>query len=183
MARQVGEGRDRIAQAEAQLITSTGLPLDRLERDVDDFDRIDLEAEIYELGRQFNSLDQRREEQALLVGGRRKERGGIDASDRSAVIAERAQESLADVVAHTEEYVRVVLARSLLQKQIADYRERNQGPILTRASQLFHDRTLGWYAGLDTDMDDKGVPLVLAKTSAGGTLDVSRLSSGAGDQL
>ncbi len=174
---------ERIAQAEAQLITTTGLPLDRLERDVDDFERVDLETEIEELGRQFNSLDQRREEQALLVGGRRKERAGIDASDRAAEVAERAQETLADVVAHTEEYVRVVLARTLLQKQIAEYRERNQGPILTRASQIFHDLTLGRYSGLDTDMDDKGVPLVLAKTSTGRSIDVARLSSGTTDQL
>lgn len=173
----------RIAEAEAQLIATTGLPLDRLEREMDDFERVDLESEIEELGRQFNSLDQRREEQALLVGGRRKERAGIDASDRAAAMAERAQETLADVVAHTEEYIRVVLARTLLQKQIADYRERNQGPILTRASQLFHDLTLGRYAGLDTDTDDKGVPLILAKTSAGGSVDIARLSSGTRDQL
>ena len=76
-----------------------------------------------------------------------------------------------------------MLARTLLQQQIADYRERNQGPILTRASQLFRNLTLGRYTGLDTDADDSGVPVILAKTSAGGSVDVARLSTGARDQL
>ncbi len=173
----------RIASAETQLIATTGLPLARLESDVNDFDGIDLEAEIGELGRQFGSLDQRRQELARLVGGLGNERAGIGASDQAAVAAEQAQEALAEVVANTEEYVRVVLARTLLQKQVADYRERNQGPILTRASQLFRLLTLGRYTGLDTDVDDSGVPVILAKTSAGGSLDVARLSTGARDQL
>lgn len=173
----------RIADAETQLIATTGLPLARLEGDVNDFDGIDLETEIGELARQFGSLDQRRQELALLVGGLGNERAGIGASDQAAVAAEQAQEALADVVANTEEYVRVVLARTLLQKQIADYRERNQGPILTRASQLFRNLTLGRYAGLDTDVDDSGVPVILAKTSAGSSVDVARLSTGARDQL
>ena len=173
----------RIAKAEAQLIATTGLSLDRLECDVDDFERVDLEAEIGELGGQCDSLEHRREEQALLVGERRKERAGIDASDRAAAVAERAQETLADLVAHTEEYVRTVLARALLQKQVADYRERNQGPILTRASQRFHDLTLGRYTGLDTDMDEKDVPLILAKTKGGGSIDLAKLSIGTRDQL
>jgi len=173
----------RIADAETQLIATTGLPLARLERDVNAFDGIDLETEIGELARQFGSLDQRRQELALLVGGLGNERAGIGASDQAAVAAEQAQEALADVVANTEEYVRVVLARTLLQKQIADYRERNQGPILTRASQLFCNLTLGRYAGLDTDVDDSGVPVILAKTSAGGSIDVARLSTAARHQL
>lgn len=173
----------RIAEAETQLIATTGLPLARLDRDVNDFDGVDLETEIGELGRQFGSLDERRQELARLVGGLGNERAGIGASDQAAVAAEQAQEALADVVANTEEYVRVVLARTLLQKQIADYRERNQGPILTRASQLFRNLTLGRYPGLDTDVDDSGVPVILAKTSAGRSVDVARLSTGARDQL
>lgn len=173
----------RIAEAETQLITTTGLPLALLECDVDDFDGIELETEIGELARQFGRLDERRQELAQLVGGLGNQRAGIGASDQAAVAAEQAQEALADVVANTEEYVRVVLARTLLQQQIADYRERHQGPILTRASQLFRNLTLGRYAGLDTDVDDSGVPVILAKTSAGGSVDVARLSTGARDQL
>ena len=172
-----------IVQAEKQLIATTGLSLDRLEREVDDFERVDLETEIGELGHQCDRLDQHREEQALFVGELRKERAGIDASGRAAVCAERAQETLADVVAHADEYVRTVLARVLLKEQVADYRERNQGPILTRASQLFHDLTLGRYTGLDTDMNEKGVPLILAQTSGYESLDVAKLSIGTRDQL
>ena len=83
----------------------------------------------------------------------------------------------------TDEYVRVILARALLEEQIIDYRERNKGPILSRASQLFRDLTLGRHTGLDTDVDDKGVPIILATTALGSTLEVANLSTGASDQL
>jgi uncharacterized protein YhaN len=174
---------EQIGGLESQLIETTGLPLERLDSEVDDFEGVDLETEINVLTRQCTDLDTLRNECAVRVGELRKARVDIDASDEAAVAAEHAQEVLADLVTDADEYVRVVLARVLLEEQIADYRERNQGPILGRASQLFHDLTLSRYGGLDTDLDDKGVPMILAKAASGGTVEVARLSTGARDQL
>ena len=76
-----------------------------------------------------------------------------------------------------------MVAKYLLEQEIADYRARNQGPIIGRASETFTRLTLGKYSGIDTDVDDKGQPVILAKRSSAGSLDVSSLSTGARDQL
>ena len=174
---------EEIAGLESQLIVTTGLPLEQLVREVDDFADVDLETAIELLMDQCNELDILRNERAVRVGELRKARVDVDASDEAAVAAEHAQEVLADLAAGADEYVRVVLARVLLEEEIAHYRERNQGPILGRASQLFHELTLGRYGGLDPDLDDKGVPIILATAASGGTVEVARLSTGARDQL
>ena len=167
----------------SQLIRSTGLSLDQLNGEVDDYEDVDLETEIALLTSQSNQADTLRNERAVRVGGLRKARADIDASDRAATEAENAQEVLAGLMRDTDEYVRVILARALLEEQIIDYRERNRGPILSRASQLFCNLTLDRHTGLDTDFDDKGVPIILAKTASGSTLNVAQLSTGACDQL
>ena len=172
-----------IRDLESQLIRSTGLSLDQLNGEVDDFENADLETEIALLTSQSNQADTLRNERAVRVGELRKARADIDASDRAATEAENAQEVLTGLMRDSDEYVRVILARALLEEQIIDYRERNRGPILSRASQLFRDLTLDRHTGLDTDLDAKGVPIILAKTASGSTLDVSHLSTGACDQL
>ena len=172
-----------IGDLESQLIRSTGLSLDQLNSEVDDFEDTDLETEIALLTSQSNQADTLRNERAVRVGELRKARADIDASARAATEAENAQEVLAGLIRDTDEYVRVILARALLEEQIIDYRERNRGPILSRASQLFRELTLHRHTGLDTDLDDKGVPIILAKTASGSTLDVAHLSTGACDQL
>lgn len=48
----------------------------------------------------------------------------------------RAQQSLAEVVDYAEEYVRTVLAKRLLEEQVASYRDENQGPLLQRPRAL-----------------------------------------------
>ena len=172
-----------IGDLESQLIRSTGLSLDQLNGEVDDFEDADLETEIALLTSQSTQADTLRNERAVRLGELRKARADIDASDRAATEAENAQEVLAGLMRDTDEYVRVILARALLEEQIVDYRERNRGPILSRASQLFRALTLDRHTGLDTDLDDKGVPIILAKTASGTTLDVAHLSTGARDQL
>ena len=131
-----------IGDLESQLIRSTGLSLDQLNSEVDDFEDTDLETEIALLTSQSNQADTLRNERAVRVGELRKARADIDASARAATEAENAQEVLAGLIRDTDEYVRVILARALLEEQIIDYRERNRGPILSRANQLFCELTL-----------------------------------------
>ena len=95
----------------------------------------------------------------------------------------RAQQSLAEVVDYAEEYVRTVLAKRLLEEQVARYRDENQGPLMQRGRELFRELTMGRYAGLDTDTDNKGIPLLLARTANDRLLEIGSLSTGTRDQL
>ena len=168
---------------ETDLIDATGVSLDQLEAEVDAFADIDLDTSIGDLTSRREDVDRERKEAALQVGGLQSERKSIDDSDEAAAAAESAQLSLSEVANDTDEYVRVRLARYLLEQQIAEYRAHNQGPILVRASEIFSLLTLDRYTGIDTDVDDKGQPVIRAKRSSGGSLDVVALISGARDQL
>ena len=108
-----------IGDLESQLIKSTGLSLDQLNGEVDDFEDADLETEISLLTSQSNQADTLRNERAVRVGELRKARADIDASDRAATEAENAQEVLAGLMRDTDEYVRVILARRVTRR--ADY--------------------------------------------------------------
>jgi hypothetical protein len=172
-----------IERLETDLIDATGVSLDQLGGEVDAFVGIDLDTEIRELSSQLEDRDRDRKEVALEIGGLRTDRASIDDSDEAAMDAERAQLVLSEVANNSDEYVRVVLARYLLEQQIAEYRSQNQGPILRRASEIFSQLTLEEYSGIDTDIDDKGQLVILAVRDSAGPLDVAALSTGARDQL
>jgi uncharacterized protein YhaN len=173
----------KIEQNESDLIDATGISLEQLAKEVDALTDTDLDSVIGELSSRREDLDLGRKEMALEIGGLRSERALIDDSDEAALDAEQAQLILSAVAGHAEEYVRVMLARYLLDQQITEYHTHNQGPILKRASEIFRQLTLEEYSGIDTDNDDKGLPVILATRGSGGSLDVTALSTGARDQL
>lgn len=168
---------------ESNLIDATGIALAQLEAEVDDSAETDLDTTISDLSARVETCDGERTAAAEELGGIRTERRSIGDSDAAAMAAERAQLTLAEVANHTDEYVRVTLARYLLDQQIAEYRMHNQGPILVRAGEIFGRLTLDKYSGIDTDADAKGNPFLLAKRDSGGSSDVSALSADARDQL
>lgn len=170
-------------ELESNLLDATGMALDQLADEVDAAADDDLDTLIADLSSRRDGRDQERSEVAQTVGGLRSNRKSIDDSDEAAVAAEQAQLALSDVANNTDEYVRVTLARHLLEQQIAQYRAENQGPILGRASEIFRHLTLDGYTGIDTDADDKGQLVILAKRASGGSLGVSALSTGTRDQL
>ena len=172
-----------IERLETDLIDATGVSLDQLGGEGDAFVGIDLDTEIRELSSRLEDRDRDRKEVALEIGGLRTDRASIDDSDEAAMDAESAQLVLSEVANNSDEYVRVVLARYLLEQQIAEYRSQNQGPILRRASEIFSQLTLEEYSGIDTDIDDKGQLVILAVRDSAGPLDVAALSTGARDQL
>jgi uncharacterized protein YhaN len=82
-----------------------------------------------------------------------------------------------------EHYVDLTLQEILLERAVALYRERNQGPILARATGLFRDLTSGAYSGLRADIDESGEPVVIAEHATRGALEVAALSDGTRDSL
>jgi len=71
-----------------------------------------------------------------------------------------------------------------LKLAIEDYRQRNEGPILGKASAFFCRVTDGEYAGLKVDFDDKDQPRLVGVRPAGlGMVAANRLSDGTADAL
>ena len=172
-----------VAQWDDELLEAAGVPLEQVESEVDELVDADLDALIDELSGQRDALDEERTEITLSVGALRNQLAEIDESHEAALAAEKAQATLAELSDHADEYIRVVLAKQILEREIEAYRERNQGPILGKASELFERLTLHRYTGIETDTDRKGKVVLQAKTANGSLIEVSRLSTGTRDQL
>src|SRR5262249_1648691 len=98
------------------------------------------QADITELDNQKSELDQG-------IGSEREILKTMDGSAKAAAAAEQMQFLLAHIGADTEKYVRLRLATTVLRDAIERYREKNQGPVLKRASDLFADLTVGSFEG------------------------------------
>ncbi|MBX5436820.1 MAG: AAA family ATPase [Alicyclobacillaceae bacterium] len=96
--------------------------------------------------------------------------------------AQEAEHHLAEVDRSWSEYVRVELARRMLQRAIEDFRERNESLVVRRASEWFRRLTTGRYEGIRVEHGDQGAYLE-AVSSAGQRLRTHQLSDGTRDQL
>lgn len=124
-------------------------------------------------------------ELATLTEARLRAKQSLDAvaGQANAAIAEaKRQEALAAMAEASERFLKVATASKLLRWAIDRYRERKQGPMLSRASEIFGGLTLGRFKKLLVDYDKE--PLSLAgQRSTGEAVDVSGMSEGTRDQL
>lgn len=85
-------------------------------------------------------------------------------------------------MADAERFVKVETASTLLKWAIDRYRERRQGPMLSRASSIFSALTLGNFSRLAVDYDRQ--PMALAAVRASGEhVEIEGMSEGTRDQL
>jgi uncharacterized protein YhaN len=137
----------------------------------------DVEREIEELREQQRVIDQR-------IGGCESGLKALgDPKARAAEAAADAEEELAKVREITERYLRVRVASIVLAREIERYRQENQGPILTRAGELFRRLTLGSFTSLRADFDEKDQPVLRGVRSDDRDVGVEAMSDGTRDQL
>lgn len=99
------------------------------------------------------------------------------------IAAGEAEEARVRVFETVSRYVRARLSVSVLSRELARYRESNQGPVVSRASQLFARLSGDAYAGLRAGFDDGDEPVLLAVRAAGEEVTVDGLSDGTRDQM
>jgi uncharacterized protein YhaN len=104
----------------------------------------------------------------------------LQTGEEAAEAAQDAENLASEVRALVERYVRVRVARAILSREIGRYRDKHQGPILSRAAGLFQRLTLGRYRALRAGLEEQNISCV----REGGTeVEVSGLSEGAQYQL
>lgn len=108
--------------------------------------------------------------------------GRYEESD-AAEAALEAQQRVARLRANVERYVRVRLAARILEQEIERYRQENQGPLLSRSTELFSALTVGRYTRLDVGYDDKDRPVLRCIRADGKEVAVEELSEGTASQL
>jgi uncharacterized protein YhaN len=175
----------RIAEHEARLVEAGGgLPASALEKECAGLD-------VDQVSVRLDACDQERKEIADQLFDLGQEIGNKEAGQpilrdgmKAVAAAAEAQEHLARARSVAERYVRLRLAAAVLARQIEVYRERNQGPLLQRASELFSRLTLGSFGALRAAFDEHDEPVLqCVRSGGGGDVEVAGLSEGTRDQL
>ena len=108
--------------------------------------------------------------------------GKIAGQDEAARAESQRQEALARMSNAVERYIKVYTAAKLLRWSIERFRESKQGPMLTRASEIFRGVTCGAFNRLVVDYESE--PLKLSGQRATDEfVDIEGMSEGTRDQL
>lgn len=109
----------------------------------------------------------------------------FDAIDGGTAAAEAQQASravAARIAKEARTYARVRLASAVLNRVVQLYRDQHQGPLLSRAADVFARITLGSFSGLTVDYEDDRQVLLGVRPDAA-RVPVIGMSQGARDQL
>ena len=160
------------------------LPIRQLEGEVLEADDQEVVAEkIRQLEMMIQDLEKRAVEKQEQLFKLRHDFEQMDGTQSEA--AEKAQEMeeyLAEIDFHWEEYLRIEMAKRLLQRAIEQFREENESTVIERAGSFFHKLTLGKYEGLAIEYEDHE-PYIEAQMANGIRKKISELSDGTRDQL
>jgi uncharacterized protein YhaN len=104
-------------------------------------------------------------------------------SDESALHAQKAEDARARLSPAVAQYLRLRLASEALQRAMESYRQKHQGYVLNRASEIFSSLTIGEHRGLTTGFGDDDKPLLMAIRKNGEQVQIEGLSDGTRDQL
>jgi uncharacterized protein YhaN len=107
----------------------------------------------------------------------------IGGESKALEIAEEAEGLSGQIQSDVDQYVRLKLSHMVLAKAMERYRQSNQSPVLSIASNYFKIMTQGSFDGLRADFDDKGDPVIKAKRPNGKMLTLAEMSDGSRDQL
>jgi uncharacterized protein YhaN len=93
------------------------------------------------------------------------------------------QNAVAQMAVQARDYLRLQAASTLLRHGIERVRDKHKNPILTKASEFFNTLTTNSFAGLTTDYDKNGNPIIVGVRPTGEHLEVAGMSEGTRDQL
>jgi uncharacterized protein YhaN len=170
----------RVAES---LIERNGIDLPHIEQEAAGYDLDSLRVEISAKAEDYNSSVEEISQVASNHGELMNRFKQLENSEDSALQSQKAEDALATLRPALEQYLRLSLAAEVLRKAIESYREKHQGPILTRASELFSHLTVGRHSGLITDFGEDDKPVLVAIRRNGERVHVDGLSDGTLDQL
>lgn len=177
--------RDKLAEVEVALARiAEGLALADLEGQAQGCDPDELPGRIEGLTAEIEGrVDPEISQLSETIGREKNELARMDGSGKASELADASQQTLAKIRRLSERYIRLKLANKFLREEIERYRAENQDPVLEIAARYFSQLTLGSLAGIRTDIDDQGQPILVGVRPNGDWLQVAGMSSGTRDQL
>jgi uncharacterized protein YhaN len=173
-----------IDSLEEQLVEQgAGATLAQLIEEAEAVDADALPAQLIEIAQRLAALETTRSRLDQTIGREETILTQMDGGARAAEAAEQAEAILTEIRSGVDRYVRLRLASTLLRREIERYRINHQGPLLSRASELFTQLTLESFARLETDYNDKDQPVLIGVRDDGRQVGVEGMSDGTRDQL
>jgi uncharacterized protein YhaN len=157
--------------------------LTQIEQEAAAFDLDSLRSEIASKAARFEASLEEISQAAGRHGELKNEFERLETTEETALQAQKAEDALAQLRPAVAQYLRLRLASEVLQQAIESYREKHQGPILTRASELFARLTVNHHSGLTSDFGDDDKPVLVAIRRSGERVHVEGLSDGTRDQM
>ncbi|UIF88601.1 hypothetical protein KAF44_25170 (plasmid) [Cupriavidus necator] len=159
-----------------------GLALEELVEELDGSDIQTVHTELTRVGNELAASVKAHGDIATELGTARQALTAISGAANAAIAEAKRQEALSAMAEAAERFIKVETAYTLLRWAIDRYRERRQGPMLSRASAIFSQLTLGAFARLSVDYDKQ--PMALSAIRANGnSVGISGMSEGTRDQL
>ncbi len=175
-------------EIESRLHTiAPGISFEALMEEVERCDGQDIDTAIRELDEEFGRLDTERAELTNGVAAIGESIRSTEdyARQAKAVAASTHREHLMGALeTNVDRYVHLKLSLAVLNGAIEEFRASNEGPVLNRAGEHFSRLTLGEFAGLRTDLDDRNDLVVLGvRSGSASRLGVREMSDGTVDAL
>jgi uncharacterized protein YhaN len=175
---------DEIALAE-RTATDVGDKLDlaALRAEWDERDLDEVRAELTEQSSRATEIESEIEAAILAEKAAKDDLAAyLSQSEVNHAVAER-EAAAAQMHLALERYLELSVARELVTSAMATIRAEQQDPLIARAGELFTATTLGEFAAIETDIDDKGHPVVVGRRANGGIAAVATMSDGTRDQI
>ena len=160
-----------------------GASLEELRLQVRDLEPDRARARLLEIEEEVEQLDQDLAAYDQTIGSKEAGLSLLEQPSSAVSLAEEMQSDLSTVRNLIRRYLEVRLSQTLLKREVELYRTQHQGPVLSRANQLFPRLTLKRYRGLDVEYDEHDEAVLCAVRNDGKTVRVSGLSDGTRDQL
>ncbi len=173
---------DRVAEIEEQLVRGAARPLAEVLAEVEGADLAAANARLDELEPLIRERETDVETAHAADLDARRAFDAIDGGDAAAWAQQEAEETTERIARHARAYARARLAGAIVTRVAQAYRERHQGPVLRRASEIFARITRGSFGGLVMDYEDDR-QMLLGQRPDGVRLAVRGMSQGARDQL
>ncbi len=175
----------KVSEAETTLAkVAEGVPVKEIRQQAEEVSVDELPGLIVSLKRQIaEELYPRIKDVLEVIGEENRELRLMDGRGRAAEAAEKMEQVAARTRRLVDQYVLIKVAAMVLKDEIERYRKEHQDPVLRVASKYFADLTINSFAGLRTDVDDKGEPILVGLRRDDTRVSVAGMSSGTRDQL
>ena len=175
---------DAAATAAKKLVEEggDGLTLDALEAEIGATDAAQIPVLMADITRQLGVVHQEQEAVTAELTLAGTELARIAGQDGAARAESERQDALAKMANAAERYIKVHTASRLLKWAVDRYRETRQGPMLTRASEIFCALTLGSFQRLTVE-HESDPPILHGRRADGSLVAIAGMSDGTRDQL